>query len=115
MYYHKLLTVEVYCTVRVLRFFIPDLVAERDGRIGEAAVPCHADLHADRLGEEVPDAVGDLRHHDGEADGEEKHPEEAAAALPGLVRGSAKTADVHLVGNENKNRPILQKFPILPN
>ncbi len=48
-------------------FFPSDLVAECYGRVGEAAVPGHADLHADRLGEEVPHAVGDLGHHHREA------------------------------------------------
>ncbi len=44
------------------------LIAQRDGRVGEAAVPCHADLDADRLRQEMLHPVRDLGHHHCEAD-----------------------------------------------
>ena len=72
------------------------LVAYGDGRVRERAIPGHADLHADWLGEEVTDSVRDLGHHHREAHRQQEDPEEAPAALSGLVRRRAEAADVHL-------------------
>ena len=61
------------------------LVANGDGRVGEAAVPGHADLHGDRLREVVAHAVRHLHQHHGEADAQQEHPQQAPPQRAALV------------------------------
>ena len=72
------------------------LVANGDGRVGEAGVPGDADLHGDRLGEVVAHAVRHLHQHHGEADGQQEDPEEAPPQRPVHVDRRPQTRYVDL-------------------
>ena len=72
------------------------LVANGDGRVGEAGVAGDADLHGDRLGEVVAHAVRHLHQHHGEADGQQEDPEEAPPQRPVHVDRRPQTRYVDL-------------------
>ena len=72
------------------------LVANGDGRVSQAGVPGHADLHGDRLGEVVAHPVRHLHQHHSEADGQQEDPEEAPTHRPIHVDRRPQTRDVDL-------------------
>ena len=109
-------------TSKTLTHFKTYLIAYRDGRVSERAVPRHADLHRHRLREEVAHPVGDLCHHHAEAERQQEDPDQPPTPLPVLVRGRAQPGDVdlrevhrHLLLVAGKRfplpRPLLPRLP----
>ena len=72
------------------------LVANGDGRVGEAGVPGDADLHGDRLGEVVAHPVRHLHQHHGEADRQQEDPQQAPPQRPVHVDRRPQTRYVDL-------------------